>query len=261
MLFQDSSSPYRRSQTGRAKPPSARRPGFADTEPMGEIPSPIPIFSLAGGLSPLLLVPMTIPVLVALFAPPDVLDLWPSARQYTDWMQSLLPHVRITGHADSTSYPQVALLAHSLTLIALLLMSLVWLGQSIVNYPHLRRRNLALGGIKITRHLVASLAGPAAVTFRIPRAYFHGNPLAPDGGGGFRAVYIPISLPEMTPWGPIDIPPIYDQWTSWPCARSGRAAWSLESTGTRTRRMNLARLIGDCSTSSQPTLLTARSAV
>ena len=156
----DYSGPYRQKPQACMQRRGGLRQAFEDSEPAREIPPPIPAFSMTGGLSPLLLIPMAIPVMVALFAPRDVLDAWPWARQFTHWVQHIVPFVRMSGHADSTTYPQVALLVHSMTLTVIPLASLVWLWQTIVNYPQLLKRNLALGGLKITMHLGMLFVAP-----------------------------------------------------------------------------------------------------
>jgi hypothetical protein len=103
---------------------------------------------------------MAIPVLAALFAPIDALDLWPWARRFTEWMQRLLPFMPLRGHADSTTYAQAALLTHCLTLAILPMTSLVWLWQSIVNYPYLLLRRQAIGPMEVKLHLLMLLVGP-----------------------------------------------------------------------------------------------------
>lgn len=141
--------------------PSTHRsqPAATESGPRA-VPPPIPAFSWGGSLSPLLLVPMAIPVLAALFAPTDVLDLWPWARRFTDWMQRLLAFIPLRGHADSTTYAQAALLTHCLTLAVLPITSLVWLWQSIVNYPYLLLRRRAIGPLEVRLHLAMLLGGP-----------------------------------------------------------------------------------------------------
>lgn len=128
--------------------------------PPRDVPPPVPAFSLRGSLSPLLLLPMAIPVLTALFAPDNVLDVWPWMRRFTEWVQRLVPFVRMSGHADSTTYPQVALLTHSMTLMVIPIASLVWLWQSIVNYSYLLARRRAIGRAGIKLHLALLLVGP-----------------------------------------------------------------------------------------------------
>jgi hypothetical protein len=138
--------------------PSPRR-NHRSTIPI-EVPPPIPAFSITGSLSPLLLVPMALPVLVALFAPDNVLDIWPWAKRFADWVQRLVPFVRMSGHADSTTYPQAALLVHSMTLVVIPVTAFVWLGQSIANYPQVLARSAARGRLGITQHLLVLLIGP-----------------------------------------------------------------------------------------------------
>lgn len=131
-----------------------------DPEVPREVPPPVPAFSLRGSLSPLLLVPMAVPVLIAMFAPDNALDLWSWARRFTTWIQRMVPFMQMGGHANSTTYPQAALLAHSFTLTVIPIMSLVWLWQSIVNYPYLLARRRAMGPAGIKLHLAILLVGP-----------------------------------------------------------------------------------------------------
>ncbi len=122
----------------------------SDLEP-AKVPPPIPAFSWLGSLSPLLLGPVLVLVGVALFAPDNVLDQWPLARAFTNWMQTKLPF--INRHADSTSYPQLALLVNCMTVALIPVLSLVWLVQSFVNYPKLLARNRAMRRLDAKTHL------------------------------------------------------------------------------------------------------------
>ena len=131
------------------------------------VPPPIPAFSLRGSLSPLLLVPIALPVLAALFAPDKVLDLWPTAKRFVQTVQQLLPFVDFGGHADSTGYTQAALLTHCLTLVVIALTSLVWLGQGFVNYRHLLARRRALGPLRVTQHLGFMFVGPPVMLLMV----------------------------------------------------------------------------------------------
>lgn len=124
---------------------------------------PVPAFSLLGSLSPLLLFPSALPVLAALFAPDNVLDLWPLAGRFVREMQHLFPFLRLDGHARSTGFMQAALLTHCLSLCVIAFTSVVWLVQGIVNYPYLLRRRLALGPLKVRQHLALMFVGPPFV--------------------------------------------------------------------------------------------------
>jgi hypothetical protein len=132
-------------------------------EPGEPVPPTIAAFSLRGSLSPLLLVPIALPVVAALFAPDNVLDLWPLAGRFVQAMQRLLPFIRLDGHASSTGYPQAALLTHCLTLCVVVITSVVWLVQGFVNYDYLLRRRRALGPLKVGQHLALLLVGPPFV--------------------------------------------------------------------------------------------------
>lgn len=128
-----------------------------------EVPPPISPFSVTGALSPLLLIPMAVPAVVALFAPLDVFAAWPGASRFTLWVQHMLPFVNMRGHADSTLFPQVAWLAHSGTVTVIPFMALVWLWQTMTNYPRLLARRRALGPLTVRQHLLMTLAGPPFV--------------------------------------------------------------------------------------------------
>jgi hypothetical protein len=127
--------------------------------PVQHLPPPISAFSMRGSLSPLLLIPIAAPVIAALFAPDNVLDLWPWIKRFTAWIQRIVPFMHMGGHADSTTYPQAAVLTHSLTLMVIPFTSLVWLWQSIVNYPYLLARRKAMGPAPIKLHLMILLVG------------------------------------------------------------------------------------------------------
>lgn len=122
-----------------------------DQEDAHVIPPPIPAFSWLGSLSPLLLGPIAVLVLIALYAPDNVLDQWPIAKSFTTWMQVKLPF--INRHADSTNYPQVALLVNCLTVALVPILALVWLVASFVNYPKLLARNRVTKQLNVKTHL------------------------------------------------------------------------------------------------------------
>jgi len=136
------------------------RPSFEETTPPMEVPRPVPAFSLSGSLSPFLLAPMVLTVLVALFAPADILDMWPWARRFTIWVRQTLPFMPLHVHAESTTYSQVALLTHCLTLTVIPIASLIWSLQAIVNYPLLLARRHALGRLEIKHHLMVLMVMP-----------------------------------------------------------------------------------------------------
>jgi len=132
---------------------------FGDEKPVVDVPSTIRAFSLSGSLSPLLLIPMAVPVLAALFAPDDILNLWSWLRRFTLWVQHLFPIVPLSAHAASTTYSQAALLTHCLTLVVIPIASLVWLWQGVVNYPRLLARSRARGGMSVAQYLMSSVVG------------------------------------------------------------------------------------------------------
>ena len=116
-----------------------------------DLPPPIPAFSWLGSLSPLLLVSIGLLVMIALLAPDTVLDESPLAKFFTNWMQLNLPF--INRHADSTKYPQAALLVNCLMVALIPMLSLVWLIASFLNYPKLLERNRSGKRLDIKTHL------------------------------------------------------------------------------------------------------------
>jgi hypothetical protein len=125
-----------------------------------EIPPPIPVFSLRGALSPLLWIPVVLSASITLFAPDNILDVWPAAQRFVDWVQGMVPFMNMRAHADSTTYPQVAWLTHSMTVVLVPTLSLVWLWQSIVNYPILLARRRGLGRLTLKQHLAILVCAP-----------------------------------------------------------------------------------------------------
>lgn len=135
-----------------------REQDFEDTDTqVTNVPPPIPAFSWMGSLSPLLLGPVALVVVIALFAPDNALDQWPLARIFTNWMQLKLPF--IDRHANSTSYPQLALLVNCLTVALIPVLSLVWLTQSFVNYPKLLARNRTIKQLDVKKLLLLIFVG------------------------------------------------------------------------------------------------------
>ena len=98
-------------------------------------PPPIPAFTWMGACSPLLIGPLLLLVGVGIFAPLDVLDAYPLARQFTNLLSKHLQW--IGNHAGSTNYPQVALLIACMTVCIFVWSSCVFFLQSIINYPAL----------------------------------------------------------------------------------------------------------------------------
>ena len=134
---------------------------MADTElEVRPVPPPIPAFPWTGSLSPLLLVPMLVPIVVALIAPTDVLHVVPLARAFTKWVARAAPFFPLSTYADSTRYPQLALLVHSIVVVVIAITAVVWLVQSWINYPHLLARAKARGGTTLGQHLLVLVVAP-----------------------------------------------------------------------------------------------------
>jgi hypothetical protein len=111
---------------------------MSDVEATPNQPPPsIPAFTWMGACSPLLIGPMLLLVGVGIFAPVDVLDAWPFAREFTSLLSNNL--IWIGNHAESTNYPQVALLIACMTVCAFVWTSCIFFLQSIINYPTLLR--------------------------------------------------------------------------------------------------------------------------
>lgn len=115
------------------------RDDFSDTEDdASKRPPPTPPFTWLGSGSPLLVAPLLSLVGVAMFAPDNVLDVWPFAKTFTTRMGESLTW--IGNHALSTNYPQVALLMACMTVCILVWESVVFFIQSLVNYPTLLKK-------------------------------------------------------------------------------------------------------------------------
>ncbi len=143
---------------------------------------PIRPFTLLGSLSPLLVIPVAIVIGVALFALADVLERWRWARVFTDWLVRNAPFMR--GHADSTTYPQLALLVNSLTVVVLPCLAMVWMVQSAANYPKLLARAQARRLVNAGRHLLIIFVGPSLVLIIL--YVWWPCPEIPPGQGGSR---------------------------------------------------------------------------
>jgi len=149
-----------------------------------EIPPPIPAFSWLGVFSPLLIGPILVLVLIALFAPDNVLDQWPTAKAFTNWMQAKLPF--INRHADSTRYPQLALLVNCMTVALIPLLAFSWIVQGLINYQEVLARNKISKKPRWVEHLFF-------IVFSIPiflgSAYFMVSlPGDPSWANGFTAM-------------------------------------------------------------------------
>jgi len=103
-----------------------------------EPPPPTPPFTWLGAASPLLVVPLLLLMGVAMFAPHNVLDVLPIAKAFTTRMGESL--MWIGNHAQSTNYPQVALLMACMTVCILVWESVVFFLQSLVSYPTLLQK-------------------------------------------------------------------------------------------------------------------------
>ena len=120
----------------------------------------IPAFSWRGSLSPLLIVPASVPILSALFAPEDVLSRWQHAKRLTEVVQSLLPFADATGHARSTDFFEVAAFSDSLAILSTIFMAIVWTFQTMLNYPILLYKHLQRSKPTLKKRLLFLVSSP-----------------------------------------------------------------------------------------------------
>lgn len=132
-----------------------------EIESMKDVPPPIPAFSLRGSLSPLLLVPSLIPALMVFFAPVDVLDRFPLLVYFTGWMSAHVPYMNM--HAQSTIFPQVALLVNCMVIALVPYVAMVVFFQSWMNYPYLLQRRKALGRADLKQHFLIFVGAPLSI--------------------------------------------------------------------------------------------------
>lgn len=133
-------------------------------------------------LGPLLTIPKLLIVLTALFSPLDVLDRYPSlaaiAGQTRNFLLDINMFADIARYADSTAYPQVALLVCALcwlwlpfSVALLVVLSEIWIAQT--NWS-IWKKTLPFSGMKLLRHatntmiVVVILAVCAASATMIP---------------------------------------------------------------------------------------------
>jgi hypothetical protein len=120
-------------------------------------PRAIPPFSWMGAYSPLLICPLLLLIGVAMFTPDNVLDIWPLAKAFTNFMMSRLSW--IGNHAQSTNYPQVALLIACMTVCLMAWTSCVFFVQSVVNYPTLLKNQRQYRTVTWRLALLAAFVG------------------------------------------------------------------------------------------------------
>jgi len=103
-------------------------------------------------------------LLIALFAPIDVLDRFSYAKELTNWMTAKWPLLAV--HANSTKHQQVALLVNCLTVAAVPVMAVVWFIQMTHNFPLLIKRS-RLQSISIGQRLFVIFLGAPFFLFII----------------------------------------------------------------------------------------------
>lgn len=128
------------------------------SEPASSASSPVSVFSWRGCLSPLVVVPALSPAIVLYVAPTNVLDRAPSLHTFTDWLAGLIPYM--SGHADGTQIPQVALLVNCLTVAAVAVIALVFLVQSALDYRQLYQRHVERGPHPLRTYVVGLVGLP-----------------------------------------------------------------------------------------------------
>lgn len=114
-------------------------------------------------LSPLLILPVGLVVLVTLLAPGDVLSSWAWLGRLVRATVAVFPW--IAGHALSTSYPQVALLSAFLTLVFLPWTAAAWFALSIVDYPRLLCHQRRHRSVRWSSALFVTFIGAPIVVF------------------------------------------------------------------------------------------------
>ena len=157
---------------------------------------PVPALSWLGTLSPLVLVPATLPAIVLYLVPSDVLDAVPALKSFTAWMASHIPH--LTGHAGATRIPQVATLVDCLVVVAAVLVAIVFLAQSTLNYRYLYRRHVASGPHPLGKYVGGLIGAPLMTAALAAMVMIPGDPSWAKGATqdrtlvyGFMAVTMP----------------------------------------------------------------------
>jgi hypothetical protein len=140
-----------------------------ETEVAQVIPPPIPPYTWTGAYSPLLTVPLLIFICVALFAPDDVLDVWSVARWFTNYMVTKFQW--IGSHAQSTNYPQVALLIACMTIFLMIWNICIVFVQSVLNYPKLLLRQQQCRTLSWRLALGATIVGIPLFVFSTGLAF------------------------------------------------------------------------------------------
>lgn len=147
----------------------------------------IPPFSWMGSLSPLLLLPMLTMIVLGTFAPDNVLDAWPIAKSFTRWTAQQFDW--IGNHAQSTSYPQVALLIACTSTWLFMWMAFISCVQSFVNYPILLNRQKANRTVTWKQLLIVFACIPLFIgslifAFALPGDPSWANGFTTSGRGG-----------------------------------------------------------------------------
>jgi hypothetical protein len=103
----------------------------------GIVPCGIPVFSLRGVFSPLVTIPIAIVFLTMLFAPEDILTRYRAAAWLANHVRggllAISKHADIANHANSTAYPEVALLGGALLWLFFAWNSAVYCAQGFLN--------------------------------------------------------------------------------------------------------------------------------
>jgi hypothetical protein len=182
-----------------------RQSGVLEQEMVSDIPPTIPAFSWRGALSPLHLVPLSLPLLAVLFAPEAILDRSQTLRKFVELVQRALPYIDMDAHANSTVFPQAALLAHCLTVTVVPVLALVWIFQTTVNYEQLLARRRRLGRVSLRLHAAILFIGPPFVLAIL--YFFIGVPGDPSFGSGLttrsRLGFALVSLLVTYPAGAV----------------------------------------------------------
>lgn len=170
-----------------------------EIESMKEVPPPIPAFSLRGSLSPLLLVPSLIPALMVFFAPVDVLDRFPLLVYFTGWMSAHVP--QMSAHANSTAFPQMALLVNCTVIALVPYLAVVVFCQTWANYPYLLQRRRAQGRAELKQHFLVFVGALLSIGVLAAMVMLPGDPSWARGATtqrrGFLYAFLVFFMPLM----------------------------------------------------------------
>lgn len=139
----------------------------------------VPVFSLRGVFAPQISIPLFVIVLQALFAPADVLSRYEWCRAVTQFVVMVIPQV--ARHADSTAYPQVALLVSSLVWIFWPWCSVMYGLWCVLNWERAKTRLAKSGRYTWRQHITLLLGVPFCIGVLWFITAMPADPVAFDG--------------------------------------------------------------------------------